>query len=330
MLEIDVYEPLSNWFTTKYELEWHQITHENPCIIFNHDDEKAEVDICFGNKKAKNLILTDAIHVKTKSNLRTKQERFELLGKAGITLAGINRVWIAIEKSTLNSFKDGINEKLGIITYEEEKGKAIRFTIKKEPENNTKPVFERDTQTLFNKKFQKITYLTQNFFLCSLNADNWKICMDYKLWGVPDNSHAARSALRRAKPGDLIVFRLNGVDFIALWMIISSSFEDSKGGPWKIHNHLEKRNFSLQIKIHPLLGRMFENRVKLSYPKGINNETGFTTKMYLSGMVQISENQYKTIARKLIDANLKQLENSVMINYNRDKWNAGKIHINSE
>ena len=65
MNEVDVYKPLASWFKQQRKLEWSEITHENPCIVFNEDDEKAEVDVCLGKHNKKNLELTDVIHVKT-------------------------------------------------------------------------------------------------------------------------------------------------------------------------------------------------------------------------------------------------------------------------
>ena len=241
------------------------------------------------------------------------------MGKAGLTLAGAKNVWLAIEKSTLKTFKDGINEKIGIITYEEKNNRAINFTIKTEPKRNDLPKYFRETQKFFYKKFHAKIEQTQNFFLCSMNADNWKISRDHKLWGVTDDSTAAKSALKRAKPGDMIVFRLNGIDFIAIWMVVDTPKNDPSGGPWKKENPNEFRDFKLQVKIHPFLGRRFKEPVKLSYPKGINKETGFITKMYMSGMVQITEAQYKIISKKLIEHNLKQLQNSKMMNLDKNK-----------
>jgi len=54
MNEVDVYKPLANWFKQQRKLEWSEITHENPCIVFNEDDEKAEVDVCLGKHNKKN------------------------------------------------------------------------------------------------------------------------------------------------------------------------------------------------------------------------------------------------------------------------------------
>ena len=39
----------------------------------------------------------------------------------------------------------------------------------------------------------------------------------------------------------------------------------------------------------------------------MDEETGITTKFYMSGMAEITDVQYKIIAKKLIDSNLDQL-----------------------
>jgi len=57
-----------------------------------------------------------------------------------------------------------------------------------------------------------------------------------------------------------------------------------------------------------MLVEEFEKPVKLTYAGGMNKETGISTKSYMSGMVEITDTQYKIIAKKLIDSNLKQLE----------------------
>jgi len=141
-----------------------------------------------------------------------------------------------------------------------------------------------------------------------MNQDNWGICKQHKLWGVPEKSGPAESAIKRAKPGDIILFRLNkGPDYVAIWMVTSEPFEDKQGGPWKKQNPNETRNFLWQVKMHPLLVEEFSNNVKLSYVSGMNKETGITTKLYMSGMVEITDSLYKIISKKLIDTNLKQL-----------------------
>jgi hypothetical protein len=121
----------------------------------------------------------------------------------------------------------------------------------------------------------------------------------YLLGGVPEKAKAAESALKRAKPWDLLLFRLNaGPDYVALWMVTSKPFEDKDGGPWKRENDTENRNFVLQVKMYPILVEEFEKPIKLKYTKGMDQETGITTKSYMSGMVEITDVQYKIIAKK--------------------------------
>ena len=300
---------MSNWMKTKFQLEWSKITHENPCVIVDEEGETAEVDIILGKHKKNQLEITDVIHVKTKDNLQHKKDRYELLGKAGLTLSGAKKVWLCIEKSTYTSVIHGLAEELGIITYEEKgNNAAVGFTVKKDAKEVT-PKFDKDTQELINQKFGKIVETSQSIFVCSMFKDNWDICKRHKLWGVPETSSAAISAIKRSKPGDIILFRINkGPDYIAMWMITSKSFEDKKGGPWKRENLDEGRNFVWQVKMHPLLVDEFENPVKLKYKsKGIDEETRITTKSYMSGMVEITNSQYRIISKKLIDANLSQL-----------------------
>jgi len=303
-----VYEPLSNWIKSKLNLEWFKITHTFDCIIYNDVGEKAEVDICLGTHKKNTLELTDVIHVKTKDNIQGQKDRYELLGKAKLTLNGASKVWIAIEKSTLRILSDGLDDNIGIITYEEKGDRAVGFSIKKEAKENTFAKFAKDTQELINKNFGKIIETTQSFFICSMNKDNWEICKRHKVWGVPEKSGAAESAIKRIKSGDILLFRLfGGIDYFAVWMATSECFEDKSGGPWKLENKEEKRDFVWQVKMHPLLVDDFVKNVKLSYEKGIDIETGIVTKSYMSGMVEITETQFKIIFKKLIDANKKQL-----------------------
>ena len=139
--------------------------------------------------------------------------------------------------------------------------------------------------------------------------ENWSICEKHKLWGVPEAATAATSAIKRAKPGDYLIFRLNkGPDYVAIWLVTSKPFEDKKGGPWKLENPNETRNFIWQVKMHPMLVEEFANPVKLKYENGMNKETGITTKKYMSGMAEITDAQYKIICKKLIDNNLNQLQ----------------------
>jgi len=91
-------------------------------------------------------------------------------------------------------------------------------------------------------------------------------------------------------------------------MVTSKPFDDKNGGPWKLENPNEQRSFFWQVKMHPMLAEEFENNVKLQYTQGMDKETGITTKSYMSGMVEITDTQYKIIAKKLIDANLNQLD----------------------
>ena len=292
----------------KLQLEWSKTTHENPCVIFNDEGEIAEVDLILGNHKKNQLDLTDVVHVKTKDNLQGKKDRYQLLGKARFTLGGAPRVWIAIEKSTYRAITDGLDPAVGVITYEERGKNASKFTVKKEAKKTDSPKFLRQTLEIVNEKFGKIVETTQNTFICSMNQDNWHICKNHKLWGVPQKATAAESAIKRTKPGDIILFRLNaGPDYVAIWMITSKPFEDKLGGPWKTENPKETRSFVWQVKMHPMLVEEFEKPVKLHYVKGMDKETGITTKSYMSGMVEISDTQYKMIAKKLIDINLAQI-----------------------
>jgi len=307
LLEYDVYEPMSNWMKNKLSLEWSKIAHENPCGVVDDEGERAEVDICLGIHRKNQLELTDVIHVKTKDNLQHKTARYELLGKAGLTLSGVKRVWLGVEKSTYRNVLNGLNDKLGVIIYEEKGNNAVSFAVKKEAKD-VSPKYNKETQEIVNKKFGKIVETAQNVFICSMNQDNWGICKSHRLWGVPEKAGAAESAIKRTKPGDILIFRLNkGPDFVAMWMITSKPFEDKKGGPWKLENPNERRNFVWQVKMHPLLMEEFQNNVKLKYPNGINKETGITPKSYMSGMVEITDARYKIISKKLIDANLDQL-----------------------
>lgn len=229
MLETDSYEPLSNWFKTKYNLDWSKIAHENPCVVFNREDEVAEVDICLGMHKKNQLDLTDIIHVKTKANLQNKKERYQLLGKAQYTLSGAQKVWIAVEKTTFNLVREGVDPAIGIITYDEKGNNAINFTVRHEPKRTDSPKYDKQTQELVNKKFGKLVETAQNIFICSVTQDNWDICKRHKLWGIHAKSTAAESALRRTKPGDIMLFRINkGTDFVAMWMVTSKPFEDKK------------------------------------------------------------------------------------------------------
>lgn len=313
MLETNVYAPLANWFKTNRKLGWSEIAHENPCVVFNGEDSPAEVDICFGLHKKNQLELTDVIHVKTKDNLQSKKERYELLGKAVCTLNGAKNVWLAIEKSTYPLIREGINPSLGIITYDERGENAVKFTVRHEPKSTDLPKYYKQTLEIINRKFGKLITTSQNIFVCSMNQNNWGICKHHKLWGVPEKSIAGESVLRRSKPGDILLFRLNREqkifkDYVAMWIVTSFPFEDKSGGPWKKENDVEDRNFIWQVKMHPILVEEFQNNVKLSYTsKGMDKETEITTKSYMSGMVEITDIQYKIIAKKLIDSNLKQL-----------------------
>ena len=112
----------------------------------------------------------------------------------------------------------------------------------------------RETNSIVNQKFGIAVDITPNFFVCSMFKENWSICEKHKLWGVPENSTAATSAIKRVKPGDYLIFRLNkGPDYTAIWLVTSKPFEDKKGGPWKIENSSETRNFIWQVKMHPVL-----------------------------------------------------------------------------
>ena len=176
------------------------------------------------------------------------------------------------------------------------------------------PKYSKQTLEIINRKFGKLIETSQNIFVCSMNQNNWGICKHHKLWGVPEKSGAGESVLRRSKPGDILLFRLNREkknfrDYVAMWMVTSLPFEDKTGGPWKKENRAEVRNFVWQVKMYPILVEEFQNNVKLSYTsKGMDKETDITTKSYMSGMVEITDIQYKIIAKKLIDSNLKQLE----------------------
>jgi predicted RNA-binding protein len=308
MLESDVYGPLANWMKTHFNLEWAKTTHENPCIIFNDDREIAEVDLILGNHKMNQLNMTDVVHVKTKENLQQKKDRYELIGKSRFTLGGAPRVWLAIENSTYRSISHGLEPSIGIITYEDKGKLASGFMVKKEPERTDTPMYLKETQQLINQKFGTIIETSQYIFVCSLSKEKWEICKQHKLWGVPEKATAAESALRRAKPWDILLFRINGgPDYVAIWMVTSKPFVDNDGGPWRRENPTEKRNFVLQVKMHPMLVEQFKNTVKLQYPNGMNQETGITTKFYMSGMAEITDVQYKIIAKKIIDLNLDQL-----------------------
>jgi hypothetical protein len=50
--------------------------------------------------------------------------------------------------------------------------------------------------------------------------------------------------------------------------------------------------------MHPILVEEFHNPVKLKYTNGMDVETGITTKSYMSGMFEITDTQYKIIAKK--------------------------------
>ena len=84
----------------------------------------------------------------------------------------------------------------------------------------------------------------QNVFLCSMHDDNWDICVKHKLWGVPETSLAAISAISRSKPGDILLFRLNKgkknkkvwEEFISIWIVTSKAQQVIDGGPWKKEN----------------------------------------------------------------------------------------------
>jgi len=184
MLELDVYEPLANWLKTELNLEWAEVTHENPCIFFNDADDKAEVDLILGNHKRTELILTDVVHVKTKVNLKQKKDRYELLGKTRCTLNGAPKVWVAIEKSTYGEIANELDIAIGIITYDESGKIASQFRIKRQPIRSDKPKYLIETQHLINRKFSKIVETSQYVFVCSLDRKNWEICKRHKLWGL--------------------------------------------------------------------------------------------------------------------------------------------------
>lgn len=145
---------------------------------------------------------------------------------------------------------------------------------------------------------------------------NQKICKRHKLWRVQEKAKAAESAIKRAKPWDFFLFRLNaGPDYVAIWMVTSKPFEYKDGGPWKREND-EDRNFVLQVKMYPILVEEFGNAIKLKYTNGMDQETGITTKSYMFGMVEITDVKYKIIAKRMIDLNLISLGNSQKIHNN--------------
>jgi hypothetical protein len=273
MLESDVYGPLANWMKTHFRLEWAKTTHENPCIIFNDEREIAEVDLILGNHKINQLNLTDVVHVKTRENLQQKKDRYELIGKARFTLGGAPRVWVAIESSTYRGIAHGLDPTIGIITYDGRYKVPSGFVVKSEPIRTVPPKYLKETQKLINEKFSQIVETSQSIYVCSLTKENWDICKHHKLWGVPETAKAAESAIKRAKPWDILLFRLNGgLDYIAIWMITSKAFTDKDGGPWKRENVKETRNFVFQVKMHPMLVEEFHNSVKLKYTNGIDLE----------------------------------------------------------
>ena len=313
MREEDVYLPLSFWMEKNRGFDWYRITHENPCLIFNEEEERAEADVCLGFYKGKQLVLTDAIHVKTKDNLKNKTERYQLLGKAKATLNSIRNIWLAIEKSSYSVLKDSIDEKIGIIVYTESNDSAGSFTIKKEPQRNDVPLFQKETQVFFDEKFGPEIRASRDIFICSMDKINWPICIKHKLWGVPKGASQGESAIQRAKPGDILLFRLvkdrgEKIGFVGIWMVTSLPFKDENGGPWKNENPGENRDFIWQVRMYPMLVNAFNNPFDLDYPKNFNKETGIHTKMYMAGMVRINDLQYKIISQQLIEKNLNQLQ----------------------
>jgi len=313
--EEEVYDDLGEWFKDQKSLAWYKVTHLNHFITYTEQKDILEPDICYGTSKGQKFVLTDAIHVKTKDNLRSSGPRFELGGKANHSLKGVRRVWIAIEDSSYWIIEGGLKDEVGIITYKEKNGKALNFQIKKEAQENPKPKYEKETQELFNEKFGKEMKTLQSYYICSMERENWPTCKTERLWGVP-KGNPAEIIIQKMKLGDIILFRLNKgkgkpkgkFGFVGLYMVVSEPFEDPSGGPWKKDVSSETRDFNWQVKTHPFLVEEFENVIELNYEKGMDPETGLTYKAYSSGTLKIKDIVYKIISKKLIESNQKQLE----------------------
>lgn len=315
MKEEDVYNELGQWLQNKKNLEWHKTTHLNRFIMYSEDDDMLEPDICLGKIKGQNYELTDVIHVKTKDNLKSSGQRFELVGKANFSIKGVKKTWIAIDESSFWIVKTGLHNEVGIMTYKEKNSYPRDFQIKKDAIEIEKPKFFKETQRLFNEKFGQEIKASQRFFITSMDKENWPICKNYRLWGVPENG-PGESVIKQAKPSDLILVRLNKgrtkpygkFGFVAIWMVVSEPFSDPNGGPWKNNNTKERRNFNWQVKIFPILVDEFETPIDLHYVNGVDDETKIASRAYKPGMLKISETVYKILSKRLVEKNLSQLQ----------------------
>ena len=311
MDEEDVYEPLSNWCEKTFQVGWKENTHQKFWLVI-HDDperEKAEADICFGLKKSKKHELTDIIHVKTKGNLKRQNDIWYLQSKAQDTLNASPRVWVAIEKASYSLIKDNLDKKIGIIVYDEVRGTATNFAIKRHAIDNTAPKFLKETNKFINEQLGKDNHTTPKFFVCSLTEESWNICVRDMLWAVHDNNPGAIGVIQRVKPGDFLLFRLRGnAEYVAAWITtdIARQFDPDDNDNWKAQDP-KHRNFIWRLRMSPLLVTRFDNAVNLDYESHKNEETGLIMKAYMSGMLEIKRSVYDTIFQKLVAQNLDQL-----------------------
>lgn len=74
-----------------------------------------------------------------------------------------------------------------------------------------------------------------NWFVCTLSsssANNWKICKEVGLWGIPTNGK--KYNLQTAKSGDYLIFYLAGAGFLGLGIVTGKMKipVDKSEAPW--------------------------------------------------------------------------------------------------
>lgn len=310
MKEIDLYDILGQELMDKLDMSWYLQTHGDYYIIVDESKNRIEADIALGKEKN---ILTDVVHVKTFENFQRISQKWDLIGKSILSLQGIPNVWVVIENRVLDStLQETLSNSIGIVTYSSKKELGIKdIDVYQRPSRKDLPRFFKNTQKIFQEKYGESVTKFRNIFVCNIEKEyefNWEICKKYGLWGTPSKGWAPTLEIKRVKPGDILIFRISKKGFVGVWVATSFYFEDKKGGPWKLENKKETRDFNHQVKMVPLSVPEFENPIDLKWKMGYYNEdTGLSIHKFKAGMGRITERQFGFIFNELIKKNLDQL-----------------------
>lgn len=268
------------------------ITHPKSLIVSCRTGEKIEADFIVLDQDNN---VSGAIHVKL--NLGYPED-LKLLGKLNLSLKGVSKTWVAIERE-INSprFEEGIPKEVGIIRFARDKNNKIKDVRLEQEAKKTNASYLRRTQKIIKDLITTQDLDIRRYWLVLTSPENWEICKRNRVYGMPYDPITKK--FEKTPIGSVLIIYVKKRGIVGCQITTSKMFKDTtplgwtdnKGKPWLCE---------MRVQIFPVVTDDFP--APLKWDEIRNKMSRFKTG-HPQGRVELTKNDYEQILMALLRKN---------------------------